>query len=588
MYTKLFTLLLMVCLMGMLNSSSSNDRYTRVKIVKNGDVFRGDTGPLPLVYGPPAPIDRSPLRPMVTTHTNSFTVVSSEVSVDLRTKYDLQANGNAKYIYQNPTNPMEMHAVFMVATDGNPWNTRNIRYAYTSDGGASWDYLGTVTSTRSGFPTVVATNDNRAVVLCHAADGSTPTRAQLFVDLAPGVGSWTLLDPGTGGNPGIPPIWPEAAVDLTNNKIVWVASHNGEDSALSNVCTNLNSPGTFVGYKPVPDCETAEQYSPAVGTGIYGIAYCTLNGGAAYISSTDGGVTWSSPTTIWTWNPADSTGTLRSIDLRYEGTTPQVALGLLHVDPVGGSFTPGLPSKMVFWSPAINGGNPVTVDSAAGLNGSNTTNDVFVSVTRGVIGKNSAGALMITYNKSRQDTSSIGNNFFDVYLAYSVDNGATWTTSQVSNLAGQFTSLHDCRYPSVSPSNAGNTANIVVQADTIAASNVNGAPESDAKMYLFRLADVIGIQNISSEVPAQFVLSQNYPNPFNPTTKIKFALPKSGLVTLKLFDVVGREIGVLVSQNLSAGTFEYELNASSLSSGIYFYTLESNGFRDSKKMILVK
>ena len=232
----------------------------------------------------------------------------------------------------------------------------------------------------------------------------------------------------------------EVTCDLTNNKVLWGSSQNSTafDSAFVNVATNLTAPGTFVGFRNILDGASAEQYSVAVGTGKYGVAYCTPNGDAKLVESNDGGVTWGAPQAIWNWNAADSTSTSRSIDLRYDGSTPQAIVGLLHVDITLGQFAPGFPSKVVFWSPAVNGGVPVKIDQADGLNGSQTTNDVFVSVTRGVISKNSAGALVVAYNKARQDTSDIGNNFFDVYLGYSVDNGATWSTSQVTNLPGQF------------------------------------------------------------------------------------------------------------------------------------------------------
>ncbi|MBL7128564.1 MAG: T9SS type A sorting domain-containing protein [Ignavibacteria bacterium] len=99
---------------------------------------------------------------------------------------------------------------------------------------------------------------------------------------------------------------------------------------------------------------------------------------------------------------------------------------------------------------------------------------------------------------------------------------------------------------------------------------------------------VIGIKNISLEVPSEFQLSQNYPNPFNPTTKINFAIPKTGVVTLKVYDVTGKEIANLLNQNLTAGSYEYEFDASDLTSGIYFYTLSGENFRETKKMMLVK
>ncbi len=99
---------------------------------------------------------------------------------------------------------------------------------------------------------------------------------------------------------------------------------------------------------------------------------------------------------------------------------------------------------------------------------------------------------------------------------------------------------------------------------------------------------ITGIQTISYEIPSGFSLEQNYPNPFNPVTNIRFSIPKSGVVTLKVFDVSGREVAQLINENLNAGSYNYDFNASYLSSGVYFYRISSEGFSDVKKMILVK
>lgn len=91
-----------------------------------------------------------------------------------------------------------------------------------------------------------------------------------------------------------------------------------------------------------------------------------------------------------------------------------------------------------------------------------------------------------------------------------------------------------------------------------------------------------------SEVAERFSLSQNYPNPFNPATRIKFSIPKSSLVILKIFDITGREVKSLLNMNMQKGEYTYELNASNLPSGVYFYTIKAGNFTDTKKMILVK
>jgi tetratricopeptide (TPR) repeat protein len=92
----------------------------------------------------------------------------------------------------------------------------------------------------------------------------------------------------------------------------------------------------------------------------------------------------------------------------------------------------------------------------------------------------------------------------------------------------------------------------------------------------------------TNSLPVRYELSQNYPNPFNPVTKINFAIQKQGLVTLKVYDMLGREVASLVNEFKQAGYYSLDFNASGLSSGIYFYRLQANDFTDIKKMVLIK
>lgn len=98
----------------------------------------------------------------------------------------------------------------------------------------------------------------------------------------------------------------------------------------------------------------------------------------------------------------------------------------------------------------------------------------------------------------------------------------------------------------------------------------------------------IGLINLSTEIPDKFSLSQNYPNPFNPSTRISFSLPKASFVKMVVFDITGKEVETLVNENLTAGSFEVDFNASEYTSGVYFYRITTDGFTETKKMILVK
>jgi hypothetical protein len=97
-----------------------------------------------------------------------------------------------------------------------------------------------------------------------------------------------------------------------------------------------------------------------------------------------------------------------------------------------------------------------------------------------------------------------------------------------------------------------------------------------------------GITPIGAAVPDKFNLYQNYPNPFNPATKIKFDINTPGFTTIRVFDSNGREVDELLSENISAGTYEVNFSGEKLASGVYYYTIKSGNFSQTKKMILMK
>ena len=107
------------------------------------------------------------------------------------------------------------------------------------------------------------------------------------------------------------------------------------------------------------------------------------------------------------------------------------------------------------------------------------------------------------------------------------------------------------------------------------------------------LSNIIGIQSINSNIPDKFSLSQNYPNPFNPTTNIKYQIAKNSFVTLKVYDILGKEITTLVNEKLQPGEYEVQFpNVQvanvQLPSGVYFYKLVAGDFSETRKMILLK
>jgi carboxypeptidase T len=187
-----------------------------------------------------------------------------------------------------------------------------------------------------------------------------------------------------------------------------------------------------------------------------------------------------------------------------------------------------------------------------------------------------------------------GSTYYDyARLQISTDNGSTWTS-----LSGRYTVT-----ASGQPSYSGARRWVYESINLNAYVNKtvkfrftmytdNGTPGDGFYFDDFKIVNFTntytGITNTSGEVPSVYSLSNNYPNPFNPSTNIKFGIPKDGYVTMKVFDIAGREISNIISGQMKAGQYEVNFNAESLSSGVYFYRMTVNNFTETKSMIILK
>ena len=118
--------------------------------------------------------------------------------------------------------------------------------------------------------------------------------------------------------------------------------------------------------------------------------------------------------------------------------------------------------------------------------------------------------------------------------------------------------------------------------DSLSTSALNSLQYADISNF------TVSVPNINDKYPASFKVFQNYPNPFNPTTKIKYEIPKTSFVIIKVYNVLGKQVAALVNEEKSAGNYEINFDASELASGIYFYCINAGSFTDTKKMILLR
>jgi hypothetical protein len=173
----------------------------------------------------------------------------------------------------------------------------------------------------------------------------------------------------------------------------------------------------------------------------------------------------------------------------------------------------------------------------------------------------------------------------------SEDGGESWTDPE------RFTPVTnpplDWRWVSIAPVNpvsgTSTKVHLVMVGDIVAGQFIPGPWNFPlAKFYHFSTEITLTDVEEEPELVNTFNLSQNYPNPFNPSTSIEYRVGSKEYITLKIYDILGREVAILVNEEKPAGSYEIKFDASSLASGVYFYKLQTESIFSSKKMVLLK
>ncbi len=186
---------------------------------------------------------------------------------------------------------------------------------------------------------------------------------------------------------------------------------------------------------------------------------------------------------------------------------------------------------------------------------------------------------------------TVAIHYTDLYYVTSGDGGKSFSAPEI--LVGEQNTQESYPYIVMSEGEGTtNTLHFVYMVDAIPGTSLfadnNEASDESAWYYDEMEVDiVVGVEDEATVVNS-FELEQNYPNPFNPSTTIKYNLPEAGMVTLKVYDVLGKEVATIVNQVQNQGSHEVSFNASNLASGLYIYKISAGNFVSSKKMMLMK
>lgn len=497
--------------------------------------------------------------------------------------YDYQSNGGAvEQIRVNPANG-NIHVTYMLADDSTAAglnNARRVAYAFSTDGGSSWNNFNNirVPNARAGFPSIDLGRgpyDGAAILASH----DNASLSKIYVDFPEGGGAFTEIPSPTPLGTGDEPIWPFVA-GASDGSVVMTASTS--TAATVHYAHTVD----FVSWswtQMVGPNQSGGRY-PTIsnGTGRVGILANTSNGASGnwWTESTDNGSTWSTPADIFgiRITPTDTLNSYVHCDFVYDGDTP------LYVFDEASTINDTV--DIVFWSQAT--GFRVAVPYDATKYFFDPINQRFHALNLGwpSIGL-SGNTIVVAFQAFQKDVDSTATHryqYSDVWFTQSNDGGMTWTPSE--NLTN--TALLDERYPSISKWNAPGEANIVwTSKNKSGLYAFPGLADTVRATQVFYKKVLTGVKP-TGEITTGFKLNQNYPNPFNPATKIDYSIQKSGLVTIKVFDVLGKEVTTLLNEVLQPGTYQTTFDGQKFASGIYYYRMTASGYTNTRKMMLLK
>jgi hypothetical protein len=514
----------------------------------------------------------------------SFEVLTY-TNVDITNNTAPQNEPSVKINKKYPNRVVAAWRDFRLGVD--PHAVRRVGYSYSTDGGATWSVSALLDSTllpggllrnsdaavatdTNGYfyiSTIALNNSdgNGTVAVYKSTDGGvtfpiaviaaqtgSEDKEYITCDFTPGSPykntlyiSWTRFS----GSPGI------KLMRSTNGGLNWSSA------------VNVSTSGT-----------SGQGSDPAVGYN--GEIYVVWMGGFSddiqwFSKSTNGGQSFSAPQNI-----AEGPTPLIPFSQTGNLTFPSIATDI--------SSGPRFGNIYVTWCDARNGDPDVFLIRSTDHGGTWSTpvrvnND---GIGNGKlqcwpwIGVDELGRIAILYYDSRNTSS---NSIIEAWLATSTDGGQTFVNSILSTMQ--------------SPTNSPGTnvrfgdyigidfwANHIVPVWTD-----ERAGGYDQEIYTAVVNGIpTGIPPVVNTIPGRYELSQNYPNPFNPSTTIDFTIPRTSHVLLKVYDINGKAVGTLFSGEVNAGQYSVKWNADKYSSGIYFYTIETPDFTQTKKMMLLK
>lgn len=520
-------------------------------------------------------------------NSSAYSSISFKEMSSLRNYYDHQSAGSPVLIWQDPANPNNIHAVYTYSAIAfnQTYPDRTVKYFFSSDKGITWTYITNLPAEgyKSGFGTITGLSNGSALIALHTVGSNNIQRTQIFADAFPGLGSFTLLDPGGANDSKY--LWP--AVVATNNvslanKFVFISSGQGfaGDSCFINIGKSLTT-NTFGGYRPLSSKRIANHAIGKGSDGRIGITYTgwadsiASHGDLYFIESTNDGNTFSAPLKIYNCDySTDTMGVSFGISIVYQNNSPKIVFTTANVVS---DFYYNIPAKIRFWSPTLPGSDPSrSIVIADKLNipfypadaGQKETSVCFPSI--GISADNQVLFTSILAQSSTMGTTVPPVRYNDVYISRSFSGGSNWLTPErITPLAPR----NDWTFASISPSNDYTSdnyfVNMMIQKDTVPGAGINATGGSDGNTNAHPYFVRVGFSRAASPPAAPNLIS-----PANNATNVSLiptlSWSPNGLNYHLQVSTNSGFSNIIVEQN-SLPFSNYQIQTGNLSSNTIYY-----------------
>ncbi|MGB9741795.1 MAG: T9SS type A sorting domain-containing protein [bacterium] len=569
-------------------------------------IFAGNLQPVTVLPAENA-APNNPVKPIKPIAPATVNFLVGTVDTIGGTTYDWQLNGpQYRFLVNSPD--YGLHAGWMFSAEVNPWNDRNQRYNFFDYAAGEWNWLDpdfmasgvSVYTNRSGFGMLDADPvTGVAMFTTHQTPGGGAIRPVLGRDMAPGGGIFEYCD----GSPNAEGyLWPPIAIDA--NQVVHCAlvdDATRDQLYYTKVPTwcNWEPPVSIVAPQPDPmfpdqNIAASEVSQKVCVTWVYSEG--TPYEPAYYRISTDGGATWGDPTELEP-PPAYGGDTITSFHITslFPWYDDQDRLHIVaNVIPSVHDTLYILPAEIWHWCPDNTpawseihraGCEPENLQAAVGYNAA--------YACRPTIGQDDRGRLYVTWEQFDSANVEPVTNLLraDIFAAASEDGGNTWLPAVKLTQAG----TASCRFPSVADKMVRMAGElympVIYEIDQQAGFIVQGQGSSTNNPFVVQWVPAsalgVGVAESPARIPSRLEVTAT-PNPFINRTTISYALPRAGHVSLVIYDAAGRPVQTLVNANRQAGYYAVNFNSAGLNSGVYFYTLTTDGGTVTRKLTLVR